>query len=34
MEGDIAFRQHSSGQPDGPIWPIFLDWAEKQLIAR
>lgn len=28
-DGDIAFRQHSSGHTDVPNWPIFLKFAER-----
>jgi len=31
MDGDIAFRQHSSGHTPGPNWPVFLDFAERHL---
>ncbi len=31
LEGDIAFRQHSSGHTDGPNWPYFLEWASKHM---
>jgi hypothetical protein len=29
MEGDISFRQHSSGHTTGPNWPVFLDYAAR-----
>jgi len=29
LEGDIAFRQHSSGHTDGPNWPVFLQFAAR-----
>ena len=29
MDGDIAYRQHSSGHTPGPNWPVFLDWAAR-----
>jgi (4-O-methyl)-D-glucuronate---lignin esterase len=29
MDGDIAFRQHSSGHTPGPNWPYFLDFAAR-----
>ncbi len=29
VDGDVAFRQHSSGHTDGPNWPFFLTFAEK-----
>lgn len=29
MDGDIAFRQHSSGHTDAPNWPVFLDFAAR-----
>jgi hypothetical protein len=28
MDGDLAFRQHSSGHTDAPNWPVFLKWAQ------
>jgi hypothetical protein len=31
VDGDVAFRQHSSGHTDGPNWPFFLDFAAKYL---
>jgi hypothetical protein len=30
-DGDVAFRQHSSGHTDGPNWPFFLDFAAKHM---
>jgi hypothetical protein len=30
-DGDVAFRQHSSGHTDVPNWPYFLDFAAKHL---
>jgi hypothetical protein len=29
IDGDVAFRQHSSGHTDGPNWPVFLKFAER-----
>lgn len=29
MDGDLAFRQHSSGHTDGPNWPVFLNFAAR-----
>ncbi len=29
LDGDIAFRQHSSGHTDGPNWPVFLNFAAR-----
>ena len=29
VDGDVAFRQHSSGHTDGPNWPVFLDFAQR-----
>jgi hypothetical protein len=29
LDGDIAFRQHSSGHTDVPNWPYFLTFADK-----
>jgi hypothetical protein len=31
VEGDVAFRQHSSGHTDGPNWPTFLEFAGHHL---
>ena len=31
IEGDIAFRQHRFGHTTGPNWPIFLQFAERNL---
>lgn len=30
-DGDVAFRQHSSGHTDGPNWPFFLTFAERYI---
>jgi hypothetical protein len=30
-DGDVAFRQHSSGHTDGPNWPFFLDFAAQHM---
>jgi len=29
LDGDVAFRQHSSGHTDAPNWPFFLKFAGK-----
>jgi hypothetical protein len=29
MDGDVTFRQHSSGHTPGPNWPVFLDFAAR-----
>ncbi len=29
MDGDLTFRQHSSGHTPAPNWPIFIRFAEK-----
>ena len=29
LDGDVAFRQHSSGHTDGPNWSYFLAFADK-----
>lgn len=31
IEGDIAFRQHSSGHTTGPNWPTFLTFASRYI---
>ena len=28
-DGDVAFRQHTSGHTDGPNWPTFLTFASR-----
>ena len=28
-QGELAFRQHTSGHTDAPNWPVFLQWADK-----
>ena len=28
-DGDVAFRQHSSGHTDGPNWPVFIQFASR-----
>jgi hypothetical protein len=34
VDGDVAFRQHSSGHTDGPNWPVFLTFAGRYVKAR
>jgi hypothetical protein len=29
MDGDLAFRQHSSGHTSTPNWPTFVTFAER-----
>jgi hypothetical protein len=29
MEGDVAFRQHSSGHTPAPNWPVFIAFADR-----
>lgn len=31
LDGDIAFRQHSSGHTTGPNWPAFLTFAARYM---
>ena len=31
MDGDLAFRQHAGGHTDGPNWPVFIEFAEREL---
>jgi beta-xylosidase len=31
MDGDIAFRQHTSGHTDAPNWPVFLKFADRYI---
>jgi hypothetical protein len=31
LEGTLAFRQHSGGHTNGPNWPSFLEWMEREL---
>jgi hypothetical protein len=33
MDGDVAFRQHSSGHTPGPNWPTFITFAERYFKA-
>jgi hypothetical protein len=30
MDGDVTFRQHSSGHTPNPNWPVFLTFAERE----
>jgi hypothetical protein len=30
MDGTLTFRQHSGGHTDGPNWPVFLEFAERE----
>lgn len=34
MDGDLTFRQHAGGHTDGPNWPVFLEFAERQFTAK
>jgi (4-O-methyl)-D-glucuronate---lignin esterase len=34
VDGDVAFRQHSSGHTPGPNWPTFIAFAERYLDAK
>jgi hypothetical protein len=34
MDGDISFRQHSSGHTDYPNWATFLDFAARYFEAE
>ncbi len=29
VDGDVAFRQHSSGHTEGPNWPVFIQFASR-----
>jgi hypothetical protein len=31
IDGDVAFRQHSSGHTPGPNWPTFLTFADRYI---
>ncbi|WP_020605952.1 alpha/beta hydrolase family protein [Spirosoma spitsbergense] len=31
IQGDIAFRNHEGGHVDSPDWPVFLQFARRQL---
>jgi hypothetical protein len=33
IDGDVAFRQHTSGHTDAPNWPTFLKFADKYIKA-
>jgi hypothetical protein len=30
MDGDVTFRQHSSGHTPNPNWPVFIAFAERE----
>jgi hypothetical protein len=32
-DGELAWRQHSSGHTTGPNWPAFLEWANRYIHA-
>ena len=34
IDGDVAFRQHSSGHTDGPNWPTFLTFASRYVKVK
>lgn len=34
VDGDLAWRQHSSGHTTGPNWPTFLTWADRYIKTR
>jgi hypothetical protein len=34
IDGDVAFRQHSSGHTDGPNWPTFLTFASRYIKTK
>jgi hypothetical protein len=34
MDGEVAFRQHSSGHTPAPNWPVFLTFTERYFKAR
>jgi hypothetical protein len=34
MDGDLTFRQHASGHTDGPNWPVFLEFADREFRSR
>src|ERR1022692_594877 len=29
LDGELAWRQHDGGHPDGPNWKYFIAWADK-----
>jgi hypothetical protein len=33
MDGTLTFRQHSGGHTDGPNWPVFIEFAEREFRA-
>ena len=33
IDGDVAFRQHTSGHTDAPNWPTFLEFAGRYIKA-
>ena len=30
MDGALTFRQHAGGHTDGPNWPVFIEFAERE----
>jgi hypothetical protein len=30
MDGDLTFRQHAGGHTDGPNWPVFIEFADRE----
>jgi hypothetical protein len=34
IDGEVAFRQHSSGHTPGPNWPTFLTFADRYIKVR
>ena len=33
MDGALAFRQHAGGHTDGPNWPVFIEFAEREFAS-
>jgi hypothetical protein len=34
MDGDLTFRQHADPHTDAPNWPVFIEFAERQLKVK
>ena len=30
MDGALTFRQHAGGHTDGPNWPVFIEFADRE----
>jgi len=34
IDGDLAFRQHAGPHTDAPNWPVFIEFAEREFMAK